>query len=115
MKFIDFIVNPAGGILTDGLTRKSERIKRNIEQGVAAIQDEIDEIKEKKVTALRSLGDVADASSTSKMAEVFSKICTYEEEIALKNRCIEYLKGVRTELDKDVDVTTNPTVVKIEQ
>lgn len=115
MKFIDFIVNPAGGVLTDVLNRKGERIKRNIEQGVASLQDEIDELKEQRIVALRSLGDVADASSTSKMAEVFSKICTFEEQIALKTRCVGYLNSVRTELDKDVDVTVNPTHVKVQE
>lgn len=115
MKFIDYIVNPAGGVLTDVLTRKGERIKRNIDQGIASLQDEVDELKEQRVIALRNLGDVADASSTAKMANVFSQICTLEEQMALKTRCVGYLKSVRTELDKDVDVTINPTHVKVEK
>lgn len=112
MKLINFIVNPANGILTEVLKRKAKRIQRNIEQAIETCEDEIDELKEQNVVTLKSLGEVAEASSTGKMADILSKICTNEEKIAQKNRCIEYLKKVRAELDKEVDVTTNPVHVK---
>lgn len=112
MKLIDFIVNPADGVLTEVLKRKAKRIERNVEQAIETCEDEIDELKEQNLVVLKSLGEVADASSASKMADVFSKICTNEEKIAQKERCIQYLKNVRAELNKEVDITTKSASVK---
>lgn len=114
MKRISFVVNPQG-VRSDALTRREERIGRGIEQAIASAQDSAAEAEEKADAIIDDLGKVGGADQTGDLQSKINEYLKAKEMAWAWNRQVEHLNALKTALDEEVEVTVNPTIVKVVQ
>lgn len=107
MKRISNIVNPKG-IVSDRLTRKEDRILRQVEQARDSVKDQIADKEEQAEALIDQLGKFADADGTSKVQSVLNQYCEKQEEITVLNHYVDHLTKLRKALEEDVNVTPMP-------
>ncbi len=112
MKRISFVVNPQG-VRSDALTRREERIRRGVEQAIASAQDSAAEADEKADAIIDELGKVGGADQTGDLQSKINDYLEAKETAWAWNRQVEHLNALKAALDKEVEVTVNPTVVKV--
>jgi hypothetical protein len=112
MKRISNIVNPKG-IPSERFARKEERILRQVEQAIDSVKDQIADKEEETETLIDSLGTAAEATCTAKVQSILNTFCQKKDEIATLNNYVGYLKELKAELNKDVEITVVTTPVEI--
>ena len=112
MKRISFVVNPQG-VRSDALTRREERIRRGVDQAIAAAQDSADEAEEQANAIIDELGKVGEKDQTSDLQGKINEYLEAKETAWSWNRQVEHLNALKAALDEDIEVTVNPTIVKV--
>ena len=113
MKRISHIVNPQGP-RTEALKRKEERILRQVDQAIAAAEDQAAEAQEQLDSITDSLGSASGAGDTGKLQAAFNKYAQISEEKLAAERCVEHFQALKKALNEEVEVTINPTHVVVE-
>lgn len=112
MKRISYVVNPQG-VRSDALTRREERIGRGIDQAIASAQDSAAEAEEKADALIDELGTVGGADQTGDLQSKINAYLKAKETAWAWNRQVEHLNALKVALNKEIDVTVNPTIVKV--
>ena len=114
MKRISHIVNPQG-IRTDVITRKEERILRQVDQAVASVEDLISETDEKISNLIDSLGEASTGSDTPKLQKKLNDYCDLCTQKETAQKYIVYLTELKSTLNEEVEVTIDPVHVVIDE
>ena len=114
MKRINHIVNPQG-VRSEALTRKEERIKRQVDQAIAAAEDTAAEFEEAAENIIDTLGTASGKEDTGKLQNAFQKYMEAKENAWAWMRQVVYLNELKAALDKEVEVTVNPTHVVVDK
>lgn len=114
MKRISYIVNPQG-VRTEAIIRKEERIDRQIDQAIAAAQDQAAEAKEQADAIVDKFGENSGIDGTAGLQAKINKYLEFRDAQWGWNRQVEYLKELKASLSEEVEVTVTPTVVRVEK
>ena len=112
MKRISHIVNPQG-IRSESLTRREDRIRRQVDQAIDMTKDKAAEADEKADQVIDTLGKTSGIDQTSDLQKTLQSYLQFREEGWQWKRQTEFLEELKVALDKDVDITHNPTLVKV--
>ena len=112
MKRISFVVNTQG-VRSEALTRREERIRRGVDQAIAAAQDSADEAEEQANAIIDELGKVGEKDQTGDLQNKINQYLDAKETAWSWKRQVEHLNALKAALDEDIEVTVNPTIVKV--
>ena len=107
MKRISNIVNPKG-VVSERLERMENRILRQVEQARDSVKDQIADLQESSESIIDQLGKFAGTDGTTKLQDALMRYCETQEKISVFGHYVEHLNTLRSELEKEVNITPMP-------
>lgn len=112
MKRITHVVNPKG-VRSEALTRREDRIRRQVDQAIASAEDSALEAEDAAEAIIDGLGESSGKEDTDKLQNRLNKFLEAKEAQWAWERQVGYLKNLKESLEKEVDITVNPIPVEI--